>query len=541
MIRMAVYIKRYFFIFLALVLMLGCSERLPVEGTPDASLQIRLGAPDYGADVKSVSSDPNNPDSWTSWERAVDGRYIYRATAFILQGNRLVAIKDIQLQGEAKEAVIDFEAHFTHGSYTLMVVANYSAFEAEDGANGVKRYEGLTDFSSVVDQILSKGAMDNFKETYSSSFFNYKIASVNGVCKRVPQPLTLVKGIELHPGTNVISGELLRTYSRVRICVENNSDEVLSISSMDFCDIFTQKSAYIFDGRGFLQDRIAPDVTSADALTQFAGSEDEPMAVPAKGSSVVFDAYILESSQTSASEQYNYTLSMQYGATRSFTLASTNAISSRDNIKAGYYLIYNKQAKRFLVAGTNSVQSSTLTLSQNMTLSEQYIWAFDNTGLAANRYYIGTHSAYESGQTTYYMSSPTAAQVVLGANKNNNFTAENTSVTGDSGITFKANTNPNYYLSSDGSSVLGQSKINTNSSKRRAMFVLYPVEAPKASSIVVPVKTIDNATGQAFDVTNIKRNDFINAVVKVSYSKNQGHFIFEVMDWKTGGGDVQFN
>ncbi|MBR4883498.1 MAG: hypothetical protein IKU18_06415 [Bacteroidales bacterium] len=522
--------------------MAGCSERLPVEGTPDSSLQLRLGAPDYGVEVKSVSSDPNNPGSWTSWERAVDGRYIYRATAFILQGNRLVAHKDIQLQGEAKEAVIDFEANFTHGSYTLMVVANYSAFEAEDGANGVKRYEGLTDFSSVVDQILSNGAMDNFKETYSSSFFNYKIASVNGLCKRVPQPLTLVKEIELHPGTNVISGELLRTYSRVRICVENNSDEVLSISSMDFCDIFTQKSAYIFDGQGFLQERIAPDVTSADALTQFAGSEDEPMAVPAKGSSVVFDAYILESSQNSASEEYNYTLSMQYGATKSFKLASTSAINKQENIKAGYYLIYNKQSNRFLVAGTNSVNSSSLTLSQNMTLSEQYIWAFDNTGLSANTYYIGTHSAFESGQTTYYMSSPTAAQVVLGANKNNNFTTENISVTGDSGIAFKANSTPNYYLSSDGSNVLGHSKLgNNNTSKKRAMFVLYPVEAPKASSIVVPVRTIDNATGQAFDVTQIKRNDFINAVVKVSYSKNQGHFIFEVQSWNSGGGDVEFN
>lgn len=535
---MAVYIKRYFFIFLALVLMLGCSERLPVEGTPDASLQIRLGAPDYGADVKSVSSDPNNPDSWTSWERAVDGRYIYRATAFILQGSRLVAIKDIQLQGEAKEAVIDFEAHFTHGSYTLMVVANYSAFEAEDGANGVKRYEGLTDFSSVVDQILSKGAMDNFKGTYSSSFFNYKIASVNGVCKRVPQPLTLVKEIELHPGTNVISGELLRTYSRVRICVENNSDDVLYISAMDFCDIFTQKSAYIFDGQGFLQERIAPDVTSANALTQFAGSEDEPMTVPAKGSSVVFDAYILESSQNSASEEYNYTLGMGYEPTSSFKLSSTTSIKTINNIKKGYYMIYSTNAARYLKAGTNSVEAATFeTLKANMTIPKEFVWAFDNTGLGADQYYIGTHSAFESGQTSYYISEPKLnSTVVLGASRNNYFTVA--TAERNKNISLKGSAGSKYYLSVNNTkNVVGQ-RSSTSSNIR---FVLYPVEAPKASSIVVPVKTIDNATGQAFDVTNIKRNDFINAVVKVSYSKNQGHFIFEVMDWKTGGGDVQFN
>jgi hypothetical protein len=74
-----------------------------------------------------------------------------------------------------------------------------------------------------------------------------------------------------------------------------------------------------------------------------------------------------------------------------------------------------------------------------------------------------------------------------------------------------------------------------------AQFKLYPVEAPSSSTIEVPVRTINQATGQSEDIEQIIRNDFINAVVKVSYSKNKGHFIFEVMDWNTGGGDVNFN
>ena len=80
-----------------------------------------------------------------------------------------------------------------------------------------------------------------------------------------------------------------------------------------------------------------------------------------------------------------------------------------------------------------------------------------------------------------------------------------------------------------------------NSNGSSAQFKLYPVEAPSSSTVEVPVRTINPATGQAEDVEQISRNDFINAIVKVSYSKNKGHFTFEVRDWYTGGGDVEFN
>jgi hypothetical protein len=85
--------------------------------------------------------------------------------------------------------------------------------------------------------------------------------------------------------------------------------------------------------------------------------------------------------------------------------------------------------------------------------------------------------------------------------------------------------------------IIGYSRNSYN-----AQFRLYAVEeAPASSSIEIPLKTIDNTTGQAEDLDQINRNDFINAVVKVSYSKNQGHFTYEVKDWQTGGGNVEFN
>jgi hypothetical protein len=124
----------------------------------------------------------------------------------------------------------------------------------------------------------------------------------------------------------------------------------------------------------------------------------------------------------------------------------------------------------------------------------------------------------------------------LGANKSVYFTAEDK----NQHISFKSSSNSKIpYIYINNGKVHG---YGSNGSS--AQFKLYRVEGSSASassSIEIPLKTINNSTGQAEDVEQINRNDFINAVVKVSYSKNQGHFIYEVKDWNTGGGDVNFN
>ena len=536
-----IHIRIYSFICVALLMLWGCTEDALSTSEQNATLNICLNAPSYTAELKSVSSDPNLPLQWSTWERAVDGRFLYRVTAFILQGNRLVAHKDISLEGEPGIVNLDFEANFTHGKYTLMIVANYSAFEAEDGVNGTKRYEGLSEFVSTVNGIMSKGTIDNFTQTYADSFMGYQIASEGGVCRRVPQPLTLVKEIELHPGTNVISGELVRTYSRVRISVENNSDEELMLSSISFGDIFTQSKAYLFEGRGFLNNKIAVNVGSSNALTPFTGSESTPMIIPAKGLSVVFDAYILESSKSN-NDIYSYSLGLGYGQQNSFTLNSTTAINTTTAISPGQYLIYSRGGSRYLKAGTNSVEapSNTLgTLTAGMSLPKEYVWSFDNiktdgSRLENNRYYIGTASAMQSGETAYYMNDPTNSTVTLVSNKTVYFQVAQTG----NYLTFASSSNGTYkYLYYYYGKVQGNNK-NTNNN---AQFRLYAVDLPSTLNIEIPLKTIDNATGQAFDIDQISRNDFINAIVKVTYSKNQGHFVYEVKDWQSGGGDVEFN
>ena len=187
------HISIYILICAALMMLHGCAKCDTAYEQSEASLQIRLNAPSYVPGLKSVSSNPTSPETWTTWERAVDGRFLYRVTAFVLQGNRLVAHKDLSLDGEPGQAQIEFEANFTHGTYTLMIVANYSAFEAEDGSNGTMRYEGIDNLTATIEQILTRNTIDNFTTTYADSFLNFQIASENGVCKRVPQPITLVK------------------------------------------------------------------------------------------------------------------------------------------------------------------------------------------------------------------------------------------------------------------------------------------------------------------------------------------------------------
>ena len=527
---------RYWFVSFVFILLFGCQEKDPLFDKDDASLQLRICVPDYEVDVKSVSSDPANPDSWTSWERAVDGRYLYKVAAFILQGDRLVACKDLDLQGEAKEATIEFDGNFTHGAYTLMVVANYSAFQANDGDNGTKSYNGISGFTSTVQQILSRGTIDNFTNQYSDSFLNFKISSIDGVCPRVPQPLTLVKNIELHPGTNVISGELLRTYSRIRISVENNSDEDLKISSLDFSDIFTQRQAYIFSGKGYLTEKSSIDVLSVDALTPFAGNVSNQLVIPAKGSSVIFDAYILESKSASDTEEYSYNLGLGYeGMSGTYALNSTTAITNVNNLSRGLYLIYNTEYKLFAKAENSSVNSASLgTLKYGMSIPKECVWALDNTGLQNNRYYIGTADAFKQGQTAYYVTNSYSSRTVsLSTNKTYYFTFANNS----NYISMQSNSSGYYtYLQMYYNYIRGNNSVDY-----RSTFILYPIDEMQGSQERIPVVTIDNATGQPVEVMEIKRNDFINALVRVSYSKNQGHFTYEVGQWGSAGGDVEFN
>ena len=537
-------IRRYFPAILVIAVLLTCCQKYEGNEHPQnggtATLFLELSIPDVNVETKSISSDPSDPSGWTTWERAVDGRYLYRVTAFLLQGKRLVSTADMELTEETSKTVLEFEGNFTHGNYTLMVAANYSAHQAEDGSNGVQTYAGLTDFTSTVETILEQNTIEDFTSAYEDSFIKYELASHDGICAKVPQALTMVKDIELHPGVNNIAGELVRTYSRVRITAENQSDEQLMISSLSFSNAFTQRRAYIFPGNGYIQDKVALDVDSPYALTAFTATEGAPLSIDARSSSVIFDAYILESSRVDQNEEYSYTLDLGYDGTRGYKLRNTNAISRRDNVSSGYYIIYSPTSGRYLTSGANSVQTGTLnTLSAGMTIPEEYVWTIASSG-QSYRFYIGTSEAMTSGQTAYYISNPSSDYISLGSNRSVYFTVSEEYSNRQYYLNLQSSGNQNRYIAVSGSSAFGQKWNNKGSASR---FWLYPVNAPSSasSSFKIPLETIDKTSGQPVLAERIDRNDFVNVVVLVKYNKNKGHFEFEVRNWESAGGDVEFN
>lgn len=539
----------YLILTIASFLILSCHKYDTVtsmQQEADASLSVRLSVPDIGVEMKSVSGNPSDPTSWTKWERAVDGRYLYRVTAFLLQESRLVATKDIDLSemDEPTETVMSFDGNFVHGTYRLMIVANYSAHSAEDGAEGTKNYTGISDFTATVEEILNtSGVIEHFTTTHVSSFMHYMISSQDGICPRIPQPLTLVKEIELHPGANTIEGELLRTYSRLRIAVENQSDEELNIKSLKFNEIVTQTNSYLFPNVGYTSGKSSLNVSHAETITPFM--TDNPLVIPSKATSVIFDTYLLESQKQSEEPEYTYTLELGYGESNTYKLKSTSPIYSTSEITKGCYLIYNARRSRYLKYGSSKVESGSTSdlgqLQNGKEIPKEYVWALDNTGLSGNQYYIGTPEILMSGdQTSYYMAQTSTSSVTLNSkfSTNDNFTFNTYTYDRNNYLSIRASaSNGNRYLQvGSNGSVSGTGNTGNNT-----RFYLYPVEYSGVSAHDIALRTIDETSGQAKDVLEIKRNDFINVLVVVSYNKNTGHFTFEVKDWNTGGGDVNFN
>ena len=232
----------------------------------------------------NVSDYPKDPTQWSYAEMLADGRYFEYITVLILKGNVLQAYEHLDVTNKASQAVIEFDRTFTTGTYTLMAVANYT---------------DLNDFTTLLNGYI------NGTRSYND-LIAYKLqAGDDGVAPQTMQPLTLIQEIDLHPGQNQISGEMLRTYSRIRIEVRNQSDIYdLMVNGISFSDNFAQKEAYIWPGQRYLPDsRVALNVASEDALTPFTQSVTIPKMTASGGSTtvnsaVIFDGYILESEET---------------------------------------------------------------------------------------------------------------------------------------------------------------------------------------------------------------------------------------------------
>ena len=439
----------------------------------------------------------------------VDGDYLNLVSVYIVDANKNIVAsqENISVANNATEVEVTFDKNYDlkRGIHTLMAVANHGTLTGFASDN----YDALMD-----NQVHSTKETDNISPKHEDKV----------------QPLSLMKEIELHAGSNQIEGELVRTFARFRIEVKNNSGSFpLKINSLTFSDNFTQQQAYVFDDgtdRKYSFDTGAPVSTSGHAMTPFSAMELE-----AQKSAVMFDAYLLES-KVDEEDRYTYTLDLAYEGVNttqvSYYRTNNTAIGNVNNLGVGdesYYLIYNTNSQRYLSAGDDVVETSTLGDENN--LGTHVVWQLIKNG---NSYYIKN---VETGQYIQGLSS--SSSVTLGNNS----------------VGYELTNSNNYIrLRNNGRYIIvNSSNVGTSTSGNNRNFRFYKVtkkETENQGQIIthkspITLTTIDPITQQSSPTTAIKRNDFINVLVTVSYNPVAGKFEFKVEDWHEGGGNVEFN
>ena len=350
-------------LFVLSALLAGCQkgpDELNHSGSTDApaSLVMNLEIPRVKIDVRSISDYPDDPSLWTVNQRAIDGRLLYRVVCFIFRmpessddnyNYDLVAFRDVYYEnrrgaGEGtgccmcdhngfwdessgavgEELKYSDKVQFTfnydipkhgpveklkRGKYRIMVIANFSDFKhGESVLTGVDGGR-LEEIIGIVEEDFKKsenGIKDilNPAHTHYNEYlelFDHKVDTGDDriVYKDHPSTLTMNKIFEMSPGMNELNGELVRTRSRIRISVKNeSSEELLEVNKLTFSDLFSQKNTYLYKSTTikdrnyelFANTRGPLDVDSQDALVPF----DDIVRIEAGKTAVVFDPIFLE-------------------------------------------------------------------------------------------------------------------------------------------------------------------------------------------------------------------------------------------------------
>lgn len=281
------------------------------SGIEDGDFVISMNVPSIqvSSRVSNIAGDPENEkDSWTTWEKFCDGALLYRVTIFVVDSKgTLVGYRDfykgsddIKAETEpeggngfyADGAVntnlangIAVKATFKannplHGdieklqaeTYKIYAVANYAPISdtnAEYAGLGVETADvdatsetpkngessgSENNFTNIVNGIIDSFDPDKGVAGFedNTDFFNYKLnAGTDRVCKMQPQPLVMIRSVDLSK-TNQLSGELARTFARIRLVVKNvntGSDQI-AISNLNFASMYASQKAYLFNDVG---------------------------------------------------------------------------------------------------------------------------------------------------------------------------------------------------------------------------------------------------------------------------------------------------
>ena len=482
-----------------------------------ASLHLSLKGTESSIMTRGVE-DLNDDGTISEEEKIIDGGKMYRLAVFLLYENTIVSstvleADDPRFSNGNTEANISFINLDYSKVYKLYAVANYGNYGTLEGN------------------------LQNVNESNVTSGLTVTASDGNICNSRTPYPLTLSRDINLTPGINSISGELLRTYARIRINIRNQSSmNDLYITNLSFPQKFTQKSADLFSEGGTAS--VAPVVTSVDAITPFAPGVMIPKLdnTGSANEKTIFDTYMLESNGGT----YNYTLALKYeGGTEEVYTVSSTAISNANNIEDGaMYIMYNTNSRRYLYANGSSVGTGT-SYKTNEELNHNYVWRF-NRSSSTNRYTIESMGATGYFMQSSQVSTNKAIPLTVTPGSSDYFTAS----TSSNNIRLQS-TKSNYYLSVNDNTAVGNNSTNT-SGLRRNNFYLYKVNKEYVTADIthqetIPIRIVDKTTGEASQITSVKRNDFIDILVNVTYNEKTGNVEFEVSDWDEVNGEVTFD
>ena len=524
-------LKRTLLYLLTLLLCIACQQDdiLSDASHRGTSLTITFRAPSHSTrGIQDLDDDGNVTEA----ELMRDGQKMYRVSVYLVSRGvveRHQQLEYAQLNDDKTEATVTFDQLDYTKVYQLYAVANHGDYTATG--------------------ISLKGYLSDLPDNQSPQSVTLSTGSTNYICDKAKvYPLTLQKEIHLNPGANTVSGELVRTFARVRINVRNQStSNDLQLTSLTF-PAMAQASANIFAPAA--STNYAPVSNSAYAITPFEANMNLAKATDGNVTEeTIFDAYILEGTGGT----YSFDLGLRYVdqvASEGYTTDEV-AVTKQKGIEAdAMYILHQQNGSNDGYVYANVYAEGQVRLKWSGSykdiegkINPNYVWRF---------VYVpedGGYALASMGSSGYYIKSAgisSFSQIPL----TNNIEMPNLSLTvgtsGNNKWTFKTKssswTGAAFYLYNYG----GNEVWAYGSS---ATYILYKVTYQGGSSSTVkaestptiPINIIDSKTGVASPLTSIKRNDFIEITVNASFNEQQGAIGFNTTNWQEGGGDVTFN
>lgn len=521
-------LKRTLLYLLTLLLCIACQQDdiLPDVSHRGTSLTITFRAPSHSTrGIQDLDDDGNVTEA----ELMRDGQKMYRVSVYLVSGGvveRHQQLEYAQLNDDKAEATVTFDQLDYTKAYQLYAVANHGDYTATG--------------------VSLKGYLSDLPDNQSPQNVTLSTGSTNYICDKAKvYPLTLQKEIHLNPGANTVSGELVRTFARVRINVRNQStSNDLQLTSLTF-PAMAQASTNIFAPAA--STNYAPVPTSAYAITPFEA--DMNLAKVTTDGNVteetIFDAYILEGTGGT----YSFDLGLRYVDQVASEGYTTNevAVTKRNALEdKGMYILYqdydyDHSNDGYVYAnGQDNCKWGDTYKDSEGKINPNYVWRFEK--VSGHQYALAS-----MGSSGYYIKSKSISSgpiPLIDEKLDHYFTVEEKS----NKLAFKTassssfGSKPPYYLYNAGNNIVyAYTTVGT--------YILYEVTYQGGSSSTVkaestptiPINIIDNRTGVASPLTSIKRNDFIEITVNVSFNEQQGAIGFNTTNWQEGGGDVTFN